>query len=210
MKYSTVHKPLEQYSTIQYSSLQFSTVQYNTLLQPTLQYSSLHYISFSCSTRECWLLMQGLGGNSRTLAASARHKNWLPQLSTTLHSIALYCTALHYTALYCTALHCTTLHCTALHCTSWYQFKLENLIINNRLSSHSPPPLVSWIFHFLPAVDATISRDKPSWLVECSVWNVNWQPTALAPAFSQVTSIPKIDGQVFLMEQVTWSDFQGP
>ena len=33
-------------------------------------------------------------------------------------------------------------------------------------------------------VAVTNSRDKPSWLVTCSVWNVNWQPTALALAFS--------------------------
>ena len=30
------------------------------------------------------------------------------------------------------------------------------------LHLHSPPPLVSRILHFLPAVDATNSRDKPS------------------------------------------------
>ena len=49
---------------------------------------------------------------------------------------------------------------------------------------HSPLPLASWILHSLLAVAATNSRDKPSWLVACSVWNVNWQHTAPAPAFS--------------------------
>ena len=33
-------------------------------------------------------------------------------------------------------------------------------------------------------VAETNSRDKPSWLFSCCVWNVNWQPTGLAPVFS--------------------------
>ena len=100
----------------------------------------------------------------------------------------------------------------------------------------------------------TISRDDPSQIVACSVWNMNWQHTAPASAFSvdrewltewmsdwarvpasspvcscwpdsappsltephlqqlqllSITSIPKIHGQVFLMETVTWNDFLG-
>ena len=49
---------------------------------------------------------------------------------------------------------------------------------------HSPLPLASWILHSLPAVAATHSRDEPTWLVACSVWNMNWQHTGPAPAFS--------------------------
>ena len=48
---------------------------------------------------------------------------------------------------------------------------------------HSPLPLASWILHSLPAVAATNSRDEPSTIVACIVWNMNWQHTAHAPAF---------------------------
>ena len=46
---------------------------------------------------------------------------------------------------------------------------------------HIPLPLALLIFYSLPA---TNSRDEPSRLVACSVWNMNWQHTAPAPAFS--------------------------
>ena len=50
--------------------------------------------------------------------------------------------------------------------------------------SHSPLFLASQILHSLLSVAATNSRDEPSWLVACSVWNLNWQHIAPAPAFS--------------------------
>ena len=55
------------------------------------------------------------------------------------------------------------------------------LLLGPFTSAHSPLPLASWILHSLPSVAATNSRDEPSWLVACSVWNVNWQVTAPAP-----------------------------
>ena len=41
-------------------------------------------------------------------------------------------------------------------------------------------PVASWILHSLPSMTSTNFRDEPSW----RVWNINWQQTAPAPAFS--------------------------
>ena len=67
----------------------------------------------------------------------------------------------------------------------------DHFFITINYHLHSPPPLASWILHSLPALAATNSRDEPSWLVACSLWNMNWQLPAPAPAYSLEREWPR-------------------
>ena len=107
-------------------------------------------------------------------------------------------------------------------------YLFDKILQHNQYSLHSPPPLASWILHSLAAAATTNFRDEPSWLFATvsEMWISRlpllflyflprYAHTAqllllhLSQLFS-VTSISKINGQLFLMETITLNDFHGP